>query len=253
MSRIANALALLCLTVLPLAAQTDNPIVTGYVRDSAGRPIPGAEVFVGRMEKPAVTNDEGRYRMVSTVSGPQWVGVRKIGFSPARRSVRIMKNETQVVDLVMTALPVTLPELKVVEESGMHRKRLDTFWRRYGSEYGGYFITGEDLERRNPISLGTVIRQYLPHAALEDWERNSMDYGPIIHGYAVAGSSRIRRCAPAVSFNGTMPNDIWSVSDIPVSSVEAVEVYKPRWMRIPAEYQMYGRAMQCGLVIVWTK
>jgi hypothetical protein len=241
------------LAALQAGAQTGGPIVTGVVKDTAGIPIAGAEVFVGRAEKPAVTNEAGRFRVVSPYTGPQWIAVRKIGYSPTRRSVRLAKAETQVVDLVMAVLPVHLPELKVVEESGFRRTRLQDFWRRSHSAHGGYFITGEDLERRNPINLAHVVRLYLPYASLESWERNPMDYGPMVNRYSLAGTSTVRRCAPAVSYNGSMPDDFYSVSDIPVESVEAVEVYKPRWMQIPTEFQMYGRALQCGLVIVWTK
>ena len=253
MSRILTSLLFLQLAAFQAGAQTEGPIVTGVVKDTSGSPIVGAEVFVGRAEKPVVTNEAGRFRVISSFTGPQWVAVRKIGYSPARRSVRLSKTETQVVDLVMTVLPVHLPELKVVEESGFKRSRLQDFWGRYHSTYGGYFVTGEDLARRNAISLSNVVRLYLPYAALESWERNTMDYGPMMNTYTLATSSNTRRCAPAISYNGSMPDDFWSVGDIPVSQVEAVEVYKPRWMRIPTEFQMYGRAVQCGLVIIWTK
>ena len=253
MSRILTSLFLLQITALRALAQAEPPIVTGVVRDTAGTPIAGAEVFVGKADKPVVTNEAGRFRVVSPYTGPQWIAVRRIGFSPTRRSVRLLRSETQVVDLVMTALPVHLPELKVVEQSGLKRRRLQDFWRRYESVYGGYFITGEDLERRNPINLASVVRIHLPYAALESWERDVMDYGPMTRTYTLASTQPLRRCAPAISYNGSMPDDFYTVSDIPVSSVEAIEVYKPRWLRVPTEFQMYGRALECGLVIVWTR
>jgi hypothetical protein len=256
MSRIAYSLLLLPLLAAPVSAQTQGPVVTGLVRDSAGRPIPGAEVFVGKTDKPVTTNEAGRFRVAGAPSGPQWVAARRIGYAPVRRSVRIMRDETQQVDLVMTALPLTLPELKVVEQSGMKNRRLEDFWQRSRFAYGGRFITGEDLERRNPVTLAQVVRQYLPNAALTNVERSPDDQGPM-WGYqqtAVYGSRMGRRCAPAVSVDGSMASDMWTVEDIPVGLVGGLEIYRPRWSEMPTEYSFTsGRAMQCGLVVVWTK
>lgn len=253
MSRFLTSLMLLSLSALPLSAQTDGAIVTGVVKDTLGTPIAGAEVFVGRTDRPVVTNEHGRYRMVGAPTGPRWVAARKIGYSPVRHSVRIMNNETKVVDLVMTALPVTLPELKVVEQSGMKRTRLQDFWDRSRSSFGGYFVTADDLERRHLIDLTLAVRQYLPYAALESWERSSADYGTMWSYQPVSISTSHVRCAPSISFDGGIPTDVWNVGDIPVSMVEGLEIYKPRWMDIPVDFQMDGRAQRCGLVLIWTK
>jgi len=253
MSRISTSLLFLSLAAMPLSAQTDGAIVTGVVKDTLGAPIAGAEVFVGRTEKPAVTNEQGRYRIVGAPLGPRWVSVRKIGFSPARHSVRLSKDETQVVNLVMTALPVTLPEIKVVEQSGMKRTRLQDFWDRSRTSFNGYFITAEDLERRHAIDLTMVVRQYLPFAALRSWERNSSDYGTMWNFQPASIGLSHARCAPSISFDGGIPTDSWNIEDLPVSMVEGLEIYKPRWMDIPVEFQMDARSQRCGLVVLWTK
>lgn len=256
MSRIAPSLLLLQVIAFSVTAQTQGPVVTGVVRDTTGRPIVGAEVFVGRTQKPVTTNDVGRFRVTGAPTGAQWVAARRIGYTPVRRSVRISREETQEIELVMVALPVMLPELKVVEQSGMKARRLEDFWNRSRSAYGGRFITSEDLERRNPITLGWMVRPYLPNAALSNWERDASDFGPIRNfqqsGAFGAGRSGAR-CAPAISFDGGITSDTWTVEDIPVSMVEALEVYRPRMSEIPVEYWYDGRAGRCGLVIVWTK
>jgi hypothetical protein len=100
-----------------------------------------------------------------------------------------------------------------------------------------------------------MVRPHLPYAALTNTERSTDDQGPI-WGYqqAAAYGSRLgRRCAPAISMNGSSASDMWTVEDIPVHLVEAAEVYKPKWSEIPIEFTFSGRAMLCGLVIVWTK
>ncbi len=256
MSRIAPFLLLLQVVAFSVTAQTQGPVVTGVVRDTTGRPIVGAEVFVGRTDKPVTTNDIGRFRVTGAPTGAQWVAARRIGYGPVRRSVRISRDETQEIELVMVALPVRLPELKVVEQSGMKARRLEDFWHRSRIAYGGRFITGEDLERRNPITLVQMVRPYLPYAVLSSWERDASDFGPIGNfrrSAAFGGGRSGARCAPAISFDGGIAFDAWTVEDIPVSLVEALEVYRPRWTEVPIEYSFDGRAMRCGLVIIWTK
>jgi len=157
---------------------------------------------------------------------------------------------------VLVALPVNLPELKVVEQSGMKNRRLQDFWERARIAYAGRFITGEDLERRNPVTLDQVVRFWLPYAALNNFDRNPMDYGPVWGYEQTASFSRNgfgRRCAPAISVDNGIVNDNLTVEDIPIDRVEAVEIYRARWTEIPIEFSFSGRALQCGLVIVWTK
>jgi hypothetical protein len=248
-----NSLMLLSLSALPLSAQTDGAIVTGVVKDTLGAPIAGAEVFVGRTDKPVVTNEQGRYRLVGAPTGPRWVAARKIGYSPVRHSVRLAKDETQVVDLVMTALPVTLPELKVVERSGMKRTRLQDFWDRSRTSFSGYFVTAEGPGApscHRPDDGRTAVPAVRGTAELGAeliGLRHDVDFQP------TSISTSHARCAPSISFDGGIPTDSWNVEDIPVSMVEGLEIYKPRWMDIPVDYQMDARAQRCGLVVLWTK
>jgi hypothetical protein len=136
-----------------------------------------------------------------------------------RRSVRISRNEAQEIDFVMVALPVNLPELKVAEQSGLKNRRLQDFWERARSAYGGRFIAGEDLTRRNPITLVQVVCA----ATADRLDGIQRDFGPI-WGYersiSYSRSSFGSRCAPAISVNGSTASDMWTVEDIPVSQVE---------------------------------
>ncbi len=236
------------------AAQSDDPVLTGIVTDSAGAPIGGAEVFLGRSSRPVTTNDQGVFRVSPAPRGRLWVAVRRIGYAPVRRSITLVKGERQHLQLAMAPLPVTLPELKVVERSGMKLKRLNDFFRRSRTGYGGRFITRDDIERRNPYALSAMIRPYLPWAALTYSEYRGR-YWPEFRS-AAFGRFGAQRCPPAISMNGGLALTGWYVDEIPVSEVEAVEVYRPRWSEIPIEFTggLTGRqAVDCGLVVVWQR
>lgn len=248
-----------------LAAQDNPPILTGVVVDEAGNPLDGAEVFLDRSSKPVTTDARGRFRIDPAPRGPHWVAVRRIGYKPERRALTLEKGESQTLTLTLTALPVTLPEIQVTEMSGMKVRRLNDFFRRSRTGFGGRFITRDDIERRRPYALSQLLRSYLPFAALTPAEYPSNFYLDL-QGSAFGGASGFQsqafgrgyrtRCPPAISFNGAMPGFLWYVDDLPVSEVEAVEIYRPGWAEMPIEYTAGltgAQARRCGLVIVWQR
>jgi hypothetical protein len=181
-----------------------------------------------------------------------WVAARRIGYAPVRKSVTITKGEREVLDLTMEPLPTTLPEVKVVERSGMKMGRLEDFWRRSRTGFGGHFVTREDLDQRKPIFLSQAVRPYLPFSALAQWEVRPGDYQNDFY-FRPTSLRSSQRCAPAISINGGVPITGWLVDDFSVSEVEAIEVYKPRWSELPIEYSHYPRAQNCGLVVLWQR
>lgn len=237
----------------PIAAQDDvrqrETVVTGTVRDGDGRPIAGAEVFLGALTTPATTNDRGVYRLVAPRAGAWWVAVRRIGYGPSRRSITLESRRTHTLDLVLEPLPVHLPEVVVEERSGMHARRLADFWRRSRSGWGR-FVTRDVIDRQNPMQLSQVVSRYLPFAAVRDWDTDSFDPGGDRTTFYFRGA---RRCAPAVSFSGAFPSEGWKVNDFPVHAVEALEIYRPGQSELPFEFRMSRRAEACGLVVVWLR
>lgn len=237
----------LTLIAAPLSAQQPT-VVSGTVRDSAGVPLAGVEVFVGSAQTPAVTDARGIYTVTDVPRGRVWVSARRIGYAPTRRSATIERGRATTLDLEMTPLPAVLDEL-VVRASGMHLERLADFWRR--SRMGwGRFLTRDDIERRRPTQLSQLVRIYLPNGVFQSFDHET--YDPFFRERL--GPSRFSRprCAPALSVNGGYPMEGWRVDDLAVNEVEALEVFRPG-MQVPFEFTSSWRAADCGLVVAWLR
>lgn len=235
----------------PTSAQEAPPkktILAGTVVDPEGQPIAGAEVFVGDVRTPIVTNSQGRFRLLDAPTRPIWVTARSIGYSPTRRSLKLQQGETRDMELVLEPLPVRLPDIEVRERSGFGSRRLADLWPRFRAGWGR-FLTRDDIERFRPAYLSQLVRPYFPFAPFFD--------DPFFVPYLADRSERRffdrGRCTPAVSVNGHFPWDGMRLDDITISSVEAVEVYRPRLAEVPVQFSHLPRAASCGLVVVWTR
>ena len=64
-------------------------IMVGVVRDTAGIPIPGAEVIIPDLRLRLITNGEGIFRFDNVRKGKHTMRARKIGFTPQIREFRV--------------------------------------------------------------------------------------------------------------------------------------------------------------------
>lgn len=229
----------------PQEAAPKKTILAGTIVGPDGQPIAGAEVFVGDVRTPLVTNGQGRFRLLEAPARPIWVSARSIGYSPTRRSLKLQHGETRDIRLVLEPLPVRLPDIEVRERSGFGSRRLADVWPRFRAGWGR-FLTRDDIERWQPPFLSQLVRPYFPFA---DWVADRF-FMPDPRGGAFLDR---RRCTPAVSVNGHVPWEGMRLDDIPMSSVEAVEVYRPRLSEVPIEFSYLARPSSCGLVVVWLR
>lgn len=108
-----NLLALF-LAALPasLPAQADSThIVRGAVRDSAGKPVSGVDVFILATLDGGPTDSLGRFQFRTSVRGPSSIMARKIGHTPVTLTVTL--PSAAPIAIVLGALPVALEEISV--------------------------------------------------------------------------------------------------------------------------------------------
>lgn len=95
-----------------LLAQSDSThVVRGAVRDSAGQPMSGVDVFLLSTLEGGATDSLGRFTFRTAARGTVTLMARKIGLLPARLAVIL--PSTGSIDIVVRAEPVSLEEISV--------------------------------------------------------------------------------------------------------------------------------------------
>lgn len=113
MYRTAIIIALSALLAVNAGAQSQ---MTGSVRDSAGRPIPGAQVTIPKLEKASTTDDSGRYVMRDLPSGNHAMDVKRPGYKLTTASVEVGDNEKVIRDFVLLGTVTELEAMKTAEK-----------------------------------------------------------------------------------------------------------------------------------------
>jgi hypothetical protein len=126
-NRVARALvccALAAVAFLPAArasAQTNTGSVRGYVRDSAGTPIPEATVTAvdstTSLTRSAITNAEGFYSLNALRPARYAVSAKRIGFQPTSKNILVQVGQTLSADFSLIAGAQTLAAVTVTGQN----------------------------------------------------------------------------------------------------------------------------------------
>ena len=120
------AFLLSAITPIALVAQTATPtdILTGRVTDLGDRPVAEAQVEVFSLGSNRLltkaTDSAGRYRIAFPEHAPRYrLTVRKIGFSPAQRTITrgTTVDEIFIADMQFSGAPVALSMVEVTGSS----------------------------------------------------------------------------------------------------------------------------------------
>ncbi len=107
----------LALKTLLLAASLGVPALvsaqslTGVVTDSAGTPIPAAEITLLETGRLASTNAVGRFVFPAVTGGVHLVRVRRIGYGPRLFRLTLKLGEAWDETIVLSNVPALLPDL----------------------------------------------------------------------------------------------------------------------------------------------
>lgn len=242
--KCVGAAGLGALLVFPLGAQSGQPStpaatasLRGSVRDSAGVPIPFAYVSVADIR--GIADSSGRFQLVNLVPGATSVLVRRLGFTPRRVAILLAEGRADSLHLVLTSIPFELEGIRT--EAATFGRMAD--FERHRVNGQGIYLDREELEKRRTPSLSEVLRRMPGVRVATDRSGRTL----VRMGRASWG----RDCPPEFWIDGVRAQFL-GVDDVPVSDIEALEVYRGP-SGLPPEFNARFTNAECGAVIIWTR
>lgn len=145
-----------------VSAQRDG--VFGRVLDMNDDPVPGASIQGSGDRGIAITDFAGRFALPHLAPGGHLIDIRRLGFLPARLSLRVGHDSGRNVTIHLKQLPSELSAAQMTALSGLGPPTVQEaefarrqVWHSYNSD----LISRDELERYGNASLESVI-QHVP-------------------------------------------------------------------------------------------
>jgi hypothetical protein len=231
------------------AANSQGGLLTGRLVDSAGAPVPNADVVLAAGSRTATVDINGRFSFRNVEAGYHTVLARAIGFGFTSARVFVPPDDSGHVEIRMQASPRWLSPIEVTVSADA--ALLPDFARRRRAGFG-YFVSRAELEAAGPITLSQYLRR-IPVIRI----RESV-------GLAQAVSSRGPRtalvngalvtvpCVMRIALDGQLQPEEVGLDLVSPMEIGGIEIY-PGSSTIPAEFAAWSNEIGCGLIVVWTR
>ncbi len=238
---VALTIALLFTLVDPAIAQ-GNAVVRGFVKDSSGAAIIGAEVSASGLPYRSVTDEKGTFYLSGLTAGRVTLTARRLGFAPA--SILVNIDESALlggVTLTLNRVPTVLTPVQVRSRPSRYTGRLAGYYERLERKSGGYFISREQIDKENSRTLS----QLLLHAPGVTAFRGRAG----LQGVRLRG----RTCWPLVWIDGTpMPAGEVDLDSFAPQTIHGIELYLGS-TTAPSRYTMPRNQSSCGTILLWSR
>jgi hypothetical protein len=211
------------------------------VFDTADSPVRDAEVLIPALGVRQRTDPTGALRLSAIPAGDYLVIARRFGFLPDSQPARVGATDAKVTLTFHLRTSAHVLDTARIESAAVRDKMVD-FERRRASGRGT-FITRDDIERRNPLTVADLLRTVRGLAIRTSGGRTEVRF--------VRANSRIdgADCPPEMWFDGVRTFGA-TVDEVDPGEVEGIELYRGLG-QVPAEY--LSRTAGCGVVVIWTR
>lgn len=216
--------------------------VTGVVRDSAGNPIPEADVSIVSAHLLSRTDIAGVFAFTRLGTGQTELAVRRLGYAPRSLQIDVRPDMRDTVIVVLVEQALELPGVAVNDQMKRQLIWIEDFYRRRAKGIGGTYFTRDDIEARHASRLSDVLRD----APGVRFVRSRLG-----SGVRFDASSNFRRdCQPQYWVDGQRVSNV-EVDDFPVRDVEGIELYAGP-SSTPQQFSQ-GAITTCGTVVIWSR
>ncbi len=137
--------------------------INGFVTDTSGRPIEGADVEIDGTDMRMRTRADGRFLFLDIPEGKYILRVRKLGYVQVRRSVQMAKQLERNLGIALTPLPYNLSQVDIIAQSGLSAAdsvaQIEFGLRRRMAGSQSELLGREDLADLQKTPLDWAIRQ----------------------------------------------------------------------------------------------
>jgi hypothetical protein len=225
----------------PRGAVKGSARVSGRVVNRSGAPVVNARIGLMGSSAATVTRANGEFTLDSLPAGTQALVVRQLGYRPTEVPVELSARSPARVTV---RLGDFVPELSPVEVVSRRDEGLQKvgFLDRKRSGATGYFLTPEQVERRQAMQFTDLLRS-VPGMQVSSQNGQSM----LSSSRNAAGSGCVTVFVDGAPWQQLTPGDLDSF--VRPEEVAAVEIYQGT--QVPAQFVTVGQS--CSAVVVWTK
>ena len=222
-------------------ATPHGKLIVGTVRDDAGVPIEGAEIFAGQAAVATRTDAAGAFAIRSSMQGLVALGARQQGYRPALDVLRLASGAgTLELAFVLPVVEYRGDSAQYVRASGGSLPAEVAAMQQRFSAGASAVFTWRDVDARQVQSLSQLIEGGVPGVSVR---RTRTGNG------RVTSSRMASPCTPLLVVDGLAWRNGGTVDDIPPPIVQTVEVYRggsTAPMRL-------GFDTACGAIVITTR
>jgi hypothetical protein len=239
--------AALIVALPSLAAAQGTGVIAGIVRDTASRPVAGADIVVRPGLRRTRTDSAGRFIVTGLPGDRYGVRARKLGYAPTNYDVDLSSAGRVDIQMVFDQPMPMLDTIKVVAGRNCSEYSLDGFvCRRMGG--GGTFLDYTEIDDKSPLYTADIFRDMKGFRT----DIRATNVGPVRYVRSNPPWGCITQLVDGRPASGARP-----VPEMPYDLI-AVEVYA-RPDSVPKEYQKYTwpngsitRSGRCSVIAYWT-
>ena len=243
---LAGTVAIVCCNSAALAQRTGGAI-TGIVRDTAGKPVPAANVTLHPGDRRTQTDSSGRFAIDGLGEDNYTVRARKFGYRADSWDVKLSKSGRVEVKLALESAPILLDTVKISASQTCPARTIRAFLCRR-QRGGGVFFDYTDIDDKEKTYVGELF--YDVPDMLVEFRIN--EKGPV---YSLR--SRRSGCINAV-VDGRPASLAYPIPET-TGRLIALEIYT-RPDSVPKELREFlwpksgglARTGRCTVIVYWT-